>query len=362
MSEPQSLDILQELLAIPSVTGDEEAIAAYVERFCREFLPAGQVIRSGNAIIALQPSLNPAATETIVLAGHTDTVISPNNFTGKIHEGRLYGLGSSDMKAGDAVMMEIIRAYGRQWAGAYHLVHVLYDAEEGPYEENGLGPVLEEHGHLFRQALLAICPEPTDNLVQVGCLGTIHATVTFKGVRAHSARPWLGDNAIYQSTGYLNALAQLQPVDHTFGQLLYREVMHATTTTTNNTKNTIPDTFAININYRFAPGKSIEQACREIEELAFAHGAASVDFTDLSPAGDVNLENPALQKLIAISGQPPQSKQAWTDVARFSLFGLDAVNFGPGQGSMAHKENEYVEIAMVREYERMLLEFLGERG
>lgn len=240
MSEPQSLDILQELLAIPSVTGDEEAIAAYVERFCREFLPAGQVIRSGNAIIALQPSLNPAATETIVLAGHTDTVISPNNFTGKIHEGRLYGLGSSDMKAGDAVMMEIIRAYGRQWAGAYHLVHVLYDAEEGPYEENGLGPVLEEHGHLFRQALLAICPEPTDNLVQVGCLGTIHATVTFKGVRAHSARPWLGDNAIYQSTGYLNALAQLQPVDHTFGQLLYREVMHATTTTTNNTKTPFP--------------------------------------------------------------------------------------------------------------------------
>ncbi|MBB5022475.1 succinyl-diaminopimelate desuccinylase [Desulfurispira natronophila] len=357
MNHQRTVQILSQLLAIPSVTTQEQAIADWVMRFCLRCLPPSSVHRHGNGIIVCQPSTG-TPEGTVVLAGHLDTVECPNAFHGQVRHGRLYGLGASDMKVGLAVMLNLLETWGAQWSGRWNLVHIFYDREEGPYLDNGLDPLLKEYGHLIADADLAICLEPTDNSVQVGCLGTMHAAVTFQGARAHSARPWFGENAIYKALPYLEALSKRAPVDHTFGELTYREVMNATTTTTVNTKNTVPGEFELNVNYRFAPGKSIEQACRELEELAYSHGAHSVEYRDQAPSGSVQLEAAALQALIAASACPPQAKQAWTDVARFSLLGLPAANFGPGLAEMAHKQDEYVELDMMAEYEQMLLSYL----
>ncbi len=269
--------------------------------------------------------------------GHLDTVPGDTHAPIVTPES-LIALGASDMKAGLAIMATLMaeRAPGD---APYDLAFVFYDREEGPYLESGLRPILEaiDWKHLIT---FAFCLEPSANRLQLGCLGTLHARLVFHGRGAHSARPWEGENAIHKAGALLARLHGRPPVDVSVGALLYREVMSVTLAEGGSARNVVPDRLVLNLNYRFAPGKSLEVAQAEVRALA--PEADEVSFPDLCPSGAVPVGHPSLALLLGPLGLVPEAKQAWTDVARLSLAGIPAVNLGPGEPSQAHQKGEFV--------------------
>lgn len=340
-----------ELCAIPSVTGDEQIICDRLEPVCRARFP-GAVRRFGHSLVAGRFD-DPRP--TVLLVGHLDTVPPhPGDAPARIEGDCVVGLGSSDMKGGVAVMVALAEDLdlGRL---PYNLALVLYDREEGPFAHNGLGPVLAGVPELARCAL-AFCLESTDNEVQVGCVGSMHARVTFQGRSAHSARPWQGENAIHKSAPLLSELAARERRRVEVDGFEFFEVMSATVAHGGRAPNVVPDTFEINVNYRFSPGKAIEHAERDVRDLVA--GRAEVTIVDRAPAGRVCAGNPLLRRFRSLTGAVAASKQAWTDVARLGEAGIDAVNFGPGLTSQAHQANELVPIANLEQAYRMLRSFL----
>jgi succinyl-diaminopimelate desuccinylase len=327
-----------DLCRVPSVTGDEDRLAGEVADWIRAMGDDLVVKRVGNSVVAHAPLLTDRP--TVGLFGHLDTVKPASDQPLAITEGRVFGCGASDMKAGLAVMLGLLAERNQLTRANY--VAVFYDKEEGPATENGLEPLLNTDGAV--PALdFAFCLEPTDNRVEVGCVGGLHATVTFRGRRAHSARPWQGENAIYKATGFLNRLRDRGRKPVPFGELTYYEVMNATMAETTNSRNVVPDAFTLNVNYRFAPGKSIDEAKAEL--LAEVAGEADVTFIDEAPAGAVCLDHPLLAPWREAQGLELAPKQAWTDVARLTARGVPAVNFGPGETGQAHQARESVAIA-----------------
>ncbi|OMH41230.1 succinyl-diaminopimelate desuccinylase [Desulfurobacterium indicum] len=352
------LEILKELINIPSTYGNEKEIADFTENFIKENNPSLKVGRVSNTIIA-HTEINDEK-PTIALVGHLDTVPGTNEFTGKIIDGKLYGLGASDMKGGDAVILKIIEDSGKEnLKTPYNMVYIFYEKEEGPYLESGLIPLYEKYKHLIEKINLAIILEPTNNAVQVGCLGVIHCGMTFKGKRAHSARPWQGENAIHKGWKLLKILSEKKPEKYEFHGLIYQEVMNATMVDFTGARNIIPDSFTVNVNYRFSPSKTLDEAVKDLEKLGKEAGVDELEWRDLSPSGRVCLDNPILENFIKSHNLQVEPKQAWTDVARFSQWGIDAVNFGPGQPSQAHQKNEYIEIEKLQKNYEILKSFLS---
>jgi succinyl-diaminopimelate desuccinylase len=232
------------------------------------------------------------------------------------------------------------------------LALAFYDREEGPYESNGLGPLLSARPDLAR-ATLALCLEPTDLALQLGCCGALHATLTFHGRTAHSARPWQGDNAVTKAGPLLEHLQSLSPREVHFGDLTYREVMTVTRIEGFSGRNVVPARCDLNVNVRFAPGRSTESAVEEIEGLARRFGADCA-ITDLAPSGPVAQENLLVRRLRELTGVPVEAKQAWTDVARLGLSGIPAANFGPGEQAQAHQADESCAEAPLLEAYRIL--------
>jgi len=345
------VNYLIDLINIPSVIGDEKDIADYIENFTKNL--NYNYIRHNNSLVVYQ-ELEPTK-KTLCLLGHLDTVPGENEFTGQVIDGKVYGLGASDMKSGLAVMMGLMEEY-KYKNSRFNLIYVFYEKEEGPYKENGLEPLLNEYD-IIQKSDLVFALEPTNNTVQVGCLGTLHASIIFEGKRAHSARPWQGENAIHKAADFLKRLANYGIHEYEFHGMKYLEVMNATMVEFSGGRNIIPDRFVINVNYRFAPGKTIGQAKEDI--LKLVNGEAKVEFTDLCPSGNVCLYNPILTEFINRFRIPVESKQAWTDVARLSLYGIDAVNFGPGDPSQAHQRNEYVPIENIEKNFKIFGEFLS---
>lgn len=335
MARPTDADLAERTLAlcrIPSPIGSEKALADVVEAWARTLSPEMDLVRIGHSLALLPKDTRPLVT----LLGHLDTVPPhPSDVPARTEGVRLHGLGSSDMKGGLAVMMALAESLPR--AGPLGVAYVFYEKEEGPFTESGLGPLLERVPAL-RRTRLGIALEPTDNKVQVGCMGSIHATVRFSGKSAHSARPWQGENAIHKAGAFLSALQSRPPSDVRADGLVFREVMSVTRAQGGRARNVVPDAFELNLNFRFAPGKSLDAAQREIRALVGTD--AAVDFVDLAPSGRVCLDNPLVRSLVDISGAAPESKQAWTDVGRLSQAGIDAVNFGPGETAQAHQANE----------------------
>jgi succinyl-diaminopimelate desuccinylase len=303
-----------------------------------------------------------------VLLGHLDTVpLQEGDFPARREAGRVYGRGASDMKGALAVMLELGDRLGPEGRAKLpvELVEVFYDREEGPYESNGLGPLLAARPDLSR-AQLGLCLEPTDGALQLGCCGALHATLTFRGRSAHSARPWQGENAIHKAGALLTHLLTLPPREVKFelpsGPIVFREVMTTTRIEGFTGRNVVPARCDVNVNFRFAPGRTIESAVKEIEALAKQFGAECT-VTDRAPSGPVPLGNPLLARLTAITAVPVEPKQAWTDVARLALAGLPAANFGPGAQAQAHQKGEWCsEEALERGYqllERFLRELPG---
>jgi succinyl-diaminopimelate desuccinylase len=356
MVRPTDDDLAERTLAlcrIPSPIGSEKALADFVEAWARALPGTWEVTRMGHSLVVGPLS---DGRPLLTFFGHLDTVPAhPADTPAHRRDARLHGLGSSDMKGGLAVMMALAETLPRD--GPLGVAYVFYEREEGPYTESGLPPLLERVAAL-RRTRLGVALEPTDNVVQLGCMGSLHATVRFLGKSAHSARPWQGDNAIHKAGPLLSALAQRERREVRVGDLSYYEVMSVTRAQGGRARNVVPDAFELNLNYRFAPGKSLAQAQDEVR--AVAGGGAAVDFIDLAPSGRACLENPLAQLLIRASGASPQSKQAWTDVGRLSEAGIDAVNFGPGETAQAHQADESAPVPALGAAYDVLARFVAE--
>lgn len=344
-----------ELCLIPSETGREDRIADFVEVFCNRVAGEDSVRRIGNSVVCDPWTWRQDERPVVALVGHLDTVRCAEEQPYEIRDDRVYGCGASDMKAGVAVMMAMLERWSDLGA-SYRPIWIFYDKEEGPQVENGLEPVLASG--VLPAIDLALVLEPTDRSLQMGCMGTMQTTVTVAGKRAHSARPWQGENAIYRAIPLLERFAALQRREVRFGDLVFYEVMVVTRASTVNSSNVVPDKVMLNVNVRFAPGRTAAEAEADLRELVGEAGDVVV--TDAAPSGAVYLEHPLLDPWWARNGLTMAPKQAWTDVARFTERGIPAVNFGPGETAQAHQAGEWCSIDSL-EYAYAKLEdfFLG---
>jgi succinyl-diaminopimelate desuccinylase len=281
----------------------------------------------------------------IVLAGHYDTVPAQGNLPGRIEDGWVVGLGSTDMKGGVAVMIELARAdapFG----------YLFFGREELPAGESALPRFFERHG---LEADLVVMLEPTDDSIHAGCLGNIDARLVFHGTSAHSARPWMGDNAIDHAVRGLSSIVGLPAVDVPVQGLVFREVLSVTGIEGGIASNVIPDRAVATLNFRYAPNRTAEEGAARLRELV---GGGELQILGNSPPAHVAVDSPLVQALRAAGGYDVHPKQAWTPVAEFAQQGLDAVNLGPGATRYAHKRDERVEIAALRRTHDALVRFI----
>jgi succinyl-diaminopimelate desuccinylase len=329
-------ETLQWLVDTPSETGNEGRLCTEVAaRLYRSF---GQetVDRIGNSLVVGPRD----AGAPILLVGHLDTVPSQGQGPARIEGGRLFGLGATDMKAGVAVMLHLLEDRDVRLRG-HDLIGIFYAGEEGSSEGNELETVLARAPWL-QAASFAVVLEPTDGEVQIGCNGVVNARVGFEGTSSHSARPWLGVNAITRAGEWLAEMDKREPEPVEIDGLIFREVISVTRATGGIANNIIPATFELNLNYRFAPHRRVEEAIDVL--AAVCAGADSFEVVDSAPAGPVDTAHPFLDLLCELSGAPRTAKQGWTDVARLGAYGISAVNYGPGETALAHKVEESVRL------------------
>jgi succinyl-diaminopimelate desuccinylase len=353
------LTLTRALVDIPSVSGTEEQLADAVEAALRG-LGGLEVERVGNAVLARTNLDRPTR---VVLAGHLDTVPIADNLPSRLDEeqGLLYGCGTSDMKAGDAVMLRLAGRFGVPGGEPAHdLTFVFYDNEEVDSALNGLGRVARERrGWLYGD--LAILLEPTDGEVEAGCQGTLRAVIDVPGRRAHSARSWLGVNAIHGAAAILATLAAYEAREVEIDGCTYREGLNAVRITGGVAGNVIPDECRIEINFRYAPDRDEDDAeahLREVLAEAIASGAR-LAVADNAGGALPGLGQPAAAAFVAAVGRPARAKLGWTDVARFAAFGIPAVNYGPGDPQLAHTREEHVAVGRLRPAEDALVAYLS---
>ncbi|MBN1335369.1 MAG: succinyl-diaminopimelate desuccinylase [Deltaproteobacteria bacterium] len=346
--------LLEDLCATQSVTGNEAEICEGVAEWFRPL--AFHVERVGNALAAWDSARE---RPRVLLCGHLDTVPPTGPFPEPRQDGdRITGLGASDMKAGLAVMLGLAAGLPARTLPV-SVGFAFYDREEGPYEENGLEPLLDACPALAGAAF-GVLLEPSDNGVQVGCLGSIQARVVIPGRRAHSARPWEGVNAIHSAAPLLAALSARRPQVAVAHGLRFPETLSATTASGGIARNVVPDAFALNLNYRFAPGRDLVAAEAELRSFVAAHApTATVEVVDRSPAGAVVLDHPMAIRLVEESGQAVLPKWGWTDVARLTARRIPAVNFGPGSPSESHQAGEGASVSAMVAGFRILWRVLG---
>jgi succinyl-diaminopimelate desuccinylase len=358
------------------VTGDEGPIAdEVVDRYTSLGEP---VVRVGHSVVVGAPSqpqpgpdVSTGGRPLVLLVGHLDVVPpTPDDLEPRVEprDGGevVVARGASDMKAGNVLAMRAFEDRALRAASPYELVLVLYAGEEGPAETNELREVLEEVPWL-RDAALAIVLEPTDGEVQLGCLGSLQAEVTFHGRQAHSARPWHGRNALTAAGRFLAELDRDHLREVEVDGIAYRDVWSATqawtpglgpsdTRTTRPVRNIIPGAFTVNLNLRFAPSRSTAAAEAEIADRV--GDQATVAIVDRAPAAPPRMDAPLVRRFVAAVDAPVAAKQAWTDVARFAEVAVPALNYGPGATSQAHQRGEFVEIAAMVDAARRLERFL----
>lgn len=333
--------LLLDLLAMPCGTGHEGPIADWlVDRY------AGQPLtRVGNSVVVGVGDADDRP--TVALVGHLDVVPpTDEDREPRVDGDRIVGRGASDMKAGLAVAMACFEDAALR-TGPYRVLLVAYAGEEGAHAGNELGSVLAEVPELAT-ADLAIVLEPTDLTVQLGCLGVVQAEMAFTGRGAHSARPWQGANALTAAGAFLGALDDPSPDDRHVDGLTYHEVLVPTVAWTGtrerpaqNARNVVPDRFTVNVSYRFAPDRSLDEAVAVLHDLAARYGAEAT-VTDRAPAAPPHRDAPLVGAFVAAADAPVQPKQAWTDVARLSDAGVPALNYGPGLTAQAHQAGEHV--------------------
>lgn len=343
------------LCSIASPTGDEGLICGELTHLLQRMgVARDRILRHGNSLCVELTSGRSGP--TIALVGHTDVVRTQHDTPPHVDGDRLYGPGASDMKSGLALMLGLV---SNPVATQANLTLVLYASEEGPYVDNELGLLVREVPAL-RSIDFALVLEPTDNQLQLGCGGTLHAEVKFVGKSAHSARPWQGKNAIHQSVGVLTRLAALQPVTHCIDGLEWVTSMSATLARGGRAPNVVPDEFILNINARYAPDQSTDEVEAELKQLVARDGEVTI--VDNSPPASPFRHHPLVQLLEACGAKAVAPKFGWTDVARFAALGIPAVNFGPGTLSQAHQRNEWTSVGDLHYGDGVLRRWLGAIG
>ncbi len=342
-------ELTARLVDIESVSGNEQAIADAIAAALGG-LPHLTLHRAGNVIVA---STSLGRAERVVLAGHIDTVPVAGNLPSHLDGDLLYGCGSCDMKSGVAVQL---RLAAQLTAAARDITYVFYDCEEVEAERNGLLRLSRTSPELLAGDF-AVLMEPTAAAVEGGCQGTLRAEVRAGGERAHSARSWLGSNAIHAAGGILDVLRAYQPRQPVVDGLAYHEGLNAVGIRGGVAGNVIPDECVVSVNFRFAPDRSPEQAADHVRDT-FA--GFDVQVTDSASGARPGLSKPAAASFVAAMGGEPRAKLGWTDVARFDALGIPAVNYGPGDPTLAHRRDEHVPLAQIAECETRMLGWLAQ--
>jgi succinyl-diaminopimelate desuccinylase len=332
----------------PSVSGDEAALADAVERALREQAPHLEVLRSGDAVLA---RTDLGRERRVLLAGHLDTVPIADNLPCRRDGHLLYGCGTTDMKAGDAVIAHLAATVPEP---RYDLTVVFYDCEEVEAARNGLGRIEREHADWLR-ADLAVLGEPTNGTVEAGCQGTLRVEITTSGRRAHSARSWLGDNAVHAAAPVLARLAGYRARQVEIDGCRYREGLQAVRIDGGVAGNVVPDRCVVTVNFRFAPDRDLAAAERHVREV---FDGFDVALTDAAPGALPGLGGSVAGEFLAATGAEPSAKYGWTDVARFAALGIPALNFGPGDPNLAHTREEHVDTRQITAATRLLRRFL----
>ncbi len=340
-----------QLVDIASASGEEGPLADAIERALRA-LPRLSVHRDGNAVVARTAD---GRAERVILAGHIDTVPVADNLPSYTERERLYGCGTTDMKSGVAVQLRLAAALAGPVRLARDVTYVFYDCEEVEEERNGLLRLSRRCPELLAGDF-AVLLEPTDGVVEGGCQGTLRAKITATGERAHSARSWMGRNAIHEAADILGVLRGYVARQPEVDGLVYHEGLNAVGIAGGVAGNVIPDECVVTVNFRFAPDRSEKQAESFVREI-FSRWQVTV--TDLTAGARPGLGQPAAASFAAAVGGTARAKLGWTDVARFTALGIPAVNYGPGTPELAHTRGEYVEVAKIAECEARMRAWLA---
>jgi succinyl-diaminopimelate desuccinylase len=345
--------LTRDLVAFPS---ESHAEAPFVDWIAEQLalIPNLAVERVGDNLVARTTGSNPTR---VLLAGHTDTVPANGNAVPRIDGDTLWGLGSTDMKAGLAVMLELARTVTDP---AVEVTYVFYAAEEVAAVHNGLGHLFRDRPDLL-EADVALLGEPTDATIEAGCQGTMRLQATLHGARAHTARPWMGRNAIHRLGRVLAAVEAVPERRPVIDGCEFREALQAVAVTGGVAGNVVPDLATVTLNHRFAPDRSPEEAeaaVRAVIEPCLEDGDELV-VVDLAPAAAPSLDHPVLEALVRRNDLPVRAKLGWTDVARFAAHGVPATNFGPGDATIAHAADERVDREPIERCYRALADLLA---
>jgi succinyl-diaminopimelate desuccinylase len=342
------VSLAAQLIDVPSESRHEKELADLVES-ALVTVPWLTVSRHGNTIVA-RTELGRA--ERVLIGGHLDTVPEHGNLPHRFADGALYGLGACDMKGGVAVSLSLAATVAEP---TRDVTYVYYECEEIEAHLNGLKRLADEHPHLL-EADLAILMEPSDAGVEAGCQGTLRVEVRAVGERAHSARSWMGVNAIHGAADILDRLRAYEPRHPVIDGLTYREGLNAVGIAGGVAGNVIPDWCTVTVNHRFAPDRTADQAIAHVREV---FSGFEVTVVDVAPGALPGLDRAAAADFVAAVGVQPRPKFGWTDVARFTGLGIPALNFGPGDPALAHTRDEHVPVEQIELCERRLRRWLS---
>ncbi|MCW2847784.1 MAG: succinyldiaminopimelate desuccinylase [Marmoricola sp.] len=340
--------LTEALVDIESVSQHEEVLADAIE-VALTAIPHLEVTRIGHSLVARTDLGRP---ERVVIAGHIDTVPLNHNLPVRNDGDKLHGLGTCDMKGGVAVALRLAQTLPEP---NRDVTFVFYEAEEIDDVYNGLGIVATQRPDLV-EADFAILMEPSDAVVEAGCQGTLRVQVTARGERAHSARAWRGVNAIHGAAEILRRLGEYDARKPVIDGLEYHEGLNAVLISGGVATNVLPDECVVTVNYRFAPDTSEADALVFVKEF---FDGFEVEVTDSAPGALPGLGTPAAKAFVEAVGGTVNPKFGWTDVARFTGLGIPAVNYGPGDPMLAHKQEEFVPIEQLRSCEATLRTWLG---
>ncbi|MCV7099937.1 succinyl-diaminopimelate desuccinylase [Mycobacterium palustre] len=348
------IELTAALVDIPSESRDEARLADEVEAALRAQTPQAlgyEIVRNGNAVLARTHRQLPSR---VLLAGHLDTVPAADNLPSHRENGDLYGCGTADMKSGDAVFLHLAATVADP---AHDLTLVFYDCEEIDAAANGLGRIQRELPD-WLAADVAILGEPTAGYIEAGCQGTLRVVISATGARAHSARSWLGDNAIHKLGAVLDRLASYGARTVDIDGCEYREGLSAVRIDGGVAGNVIPDAASVTVNFRFAPDRSVDQALQHVRDVVDGLDVR-IELTDAAAGALPGLSQPAAKALVEAAGGRVRAKYGWTDVARFAALGIPAVNFGPGDPNVAHRRDERVPVANITAAVELLRGYLS---
>lgn len=348
------IELTAALVDIPSESRHEARIADEVEAALRTQTPASlgfEIIRNGDAVLARTQLGRPTR---VLLAGHLDTVPIVDNVPSRRDGEVLHGCGTADMKSGDAVFLHLAATVTEP---AHDLTLVFYDREEIEAAANGLGRIERELPD-WLTADVAILGEPTAGFIEAGCQGTLRVVIHATGTRAHSARPWLGDNAIHKLGAVLDRLAAYQAREVDIDGCIYREGLSAVRIDGGVAGNVIPDAASVTVNFRFAPDRSPQAALDHVRDV-FAGLDVRIEQTDCAAGALPGLSTPAAKALVDAAAGQVRAKYGWTDVARFAALGIPAVNYGPGDPNLAHRRDERVAVEQITAAVDMLRSYLS---